>query len=324
MSENKQVNLEPCPLCQGAPRKAFNSRDLLYNLAIDYDYASCAECACVYQTPMPSEKTIQSFYPDEYAVYQPISRKPRIGNWEKAVLQHRYSYQHLQVSFVYKLFAPLLAMIAYKDSIPFSNSVRLLDIGCGNGKFMNSMTALGWDCEGVEFSDTAIQECEKQSLKVFHGDVHAAEFDADTFDVVSIRHVIEHIPDPNIFLKEISRILKPGGRLVVKTPNSQALGRGYFGVFWFANDVPRHLVLFSPENLAEAAARQQLAAITQTCFTTPKIILNSWDYKTNNQGKPSKRKALPRLLAKAYVFLANVSGRGDEIFTIFRKTKSSS
>ena len=63
---------------------------------------------------------------------------------------------------------------------------------------------------------------------------------------LSARHLIEHLPDPNSFMAEVARILRPGGYFYVRTPSSKALGRKLFGKYWYPNDVPRHLVLFSP------------------------------------------------------------------------------
>jgi hypothetical protein len=114
-------------------------------------------------------------------------------------------------------------------------------------------------------------------------------------------------------------VLKPGGMLVIKTPNAQALGRRWFGVDWYANDVPRHLILFSPGNLQLLAEKQGLHAEVTRTFSTPKIVLNSWDYRFKKPSESSKRKRLPRMLARLYVVSAALTGRGDEVFTIFRK-----
>ena len=106
----------------------------------------------------------------------------------------------------------------------------------------------------------------------------------------------------------------------MRTPNSQALGRKWFGAYWYANDVPRHLVLFTPANLRMLAERHGLQLITEKTFTTPKIILNSWDYMTGNDGKPSKKRKIRRLLVRPYVILATVTWRGDEVFAIYEKS----
>jgi SAM-dependent methyltransferase len=171
----------------------------------------------------------------------------------------------------------------------------------------------------VEINPIAVEACRKAGLKVFHGDLQAAAFDDEIFDLVSARHLIEHIPDPGNFVGEVARILKKGGRLVLITPNSQALGRRWFSTYWFADEVPRHLVLFCPANLRMLIERHGLRPITEKTLTTPKIILNSWDYLIGNKGKPSKKRKVRRVLARLYVMLAAVIHRGDVIFAIYEK-----
>jgi len=121
-------------------------------------------------------------------------------------------------------------------------------------------------------------------------------------------------------MNEITRILKSGGRLVLKMPNSKALGRRWFGMFWFANEIPRHLVLFCPANLNMLAARFGLRQITVKTFTRPRIILKSLDYLTGNRGKPYNKRKIYKLLARLYVFFAFISCRGDEVFAIYEKS----
>ena len=154
---------------------------------------------------------------------------------------------------------------------------------------------------------------------MFQGELADAGLPDAGFDLVTVRHVIEHIADPASFVAEIVRVLKPGGMLVIKTPNAEALGRRWFGVDWYANDVPRHLILFSPANLRLLAEKQGLRADVTRTFSTPKIVLNSWDYRFDNPSESSKRKKLRRTLARLYVAAAALTGHGDEVFSIFRK-----
>ncbi|MGJ8620283.1 MAG: class I SAM-dependent methyltransferase, partial [Methylophilaceae bacterium] len=146
-----------------------------------------------------------------------------------------------------------------------------------------------------------------------------ANFNEASFDIINLCHVIEHVPKPKLLFEEISRILKPGGLLIVKTPNSKALGRALFNTNWFANEVPRHLYLFSERNLLMMGEECQLELITINTSSTPKIILNSIDYVLNNNKKPSKKIWWRRLLVKPYIFLAKYKNQGDEIHAILKK-----
>jgi SAM-dependent methyltransferase len=270
---------------------------------------------------MPTFDEIVRYYPDDYDVYKAIPPLKHHSKTKLGVLRYKYNYTHLDVPWVFRLISPVISFVRYRDAIKFIPNGKGLDIGCGNGKFIRNMNSFGWQFEGVEFNPIAVDSCRKAGLKVFHGDLHTAAFKDKSFDLISARHVIEHIPDPINFMKEIARILKSGGRLVIKTPNSLALGRRWFGVHWFANDVPRHLILFCPANLRMLVERFGLRQITVKTFAGPRIIFNSLDYLTGNQAnKPYNKRKVFRLLVRLYILLAFMSRRGDEVFAIYEKS----
>jgi 2-polyprenyl-3-methyl-5-hydroxy-6-metoxy-1,4-benzoquinol methylase len=133
---------------------------------------------------------------------------------------------------------------------------RVLDVGCGDGGFLHLMSKAGWSVEGLDFDPKAIESAKvKYGLELRHGDLPSAGFQEGAFDAVTMSHVIEHVPDPVSLLAEARRVLKPGGRLVVTTPNSRSLGHEKFGRFWIGLDAPRHLNIFNLPALRECARR---------------------------------------------------------------------
>ena len=309
-----------CPLCNSIGLFSFKGRDLLYNKPEIYRYMQCNRCAAVYQEPMPTFDEIVRYYPDNYGIYIAIPPLKHFSFSKLGVLHYKYNYTDLNIPWLFRLLSPVISAFKYRDTIRFIPNGKGLDIGCGNGKFIRDMNSLGWQFEGVEFNPIAVDICRKAALKVFHGDLYTAAFKDNSFDLISARQVIEHIPDPVNFMNEIARILKSGGRLLLKTPNSKALGRRWFGMFWFANEIPRHLVLFCPANLNMLAERFGLRHITVKTFTRPRIILKSLDYLTGNRRKPFNKRTFFRLLARLYVLLAFMSSRGDEVFAVYEKT----
>lgn len=308
-----------CPLCGGTGRFAYSGRDLLLDRPEPYNYHACADCRAVYLHPLPDAATIAGFYPERYSVYKPDDAPKKPGPLERAVLRERYGYAMLEAPALHRLFARLFGALVYREAIACVPGGRMLDVGCGSGRFLRKMAALGWRCEGLDFSETAVSLCRAAGLDVRRGDLSSAGFDDAHFDLVTARHVIEHVPDPVAFLREAARVLKPRGRLLIQTPNSAALGRSWFGAYWFANDIPRHLVLFSRPNLDRLAARFGLAPLAHQTFTTPKIFLNSLDYRLRRTGKPSRKSRWRRMAAKSYVLAARLSGRGDELYLVYEK-----
>jgi len=310
-----------CPLCNSKGFFSFKGRDFLYDKPENYQYMQCNHCTAVYQEPMPTLDEIIRYYPHDYGVYTKIPPLKHFSLSRLGVLNYKYNYTDLKIPLIFKMLSPAISAFKYRDTIRYIPNGKGLDIGCGNGKFIRDMNSLGWQFEGVEFNSIAVDICSKAGIKVFHGDLHTAAFKDNSFDLISARHVIEHIPDPANIMKEIARILKSGGRLVIKTPNSLALGRRWFGIHWFANDVPRHLILFCPANLRMLAERFGLRQITMKTFTGPRIILNSLDYLTGNQGnKPYNKRKVFRLLVRLYILSAFISRRGDEVFAIYEKS----
>lgn len=309
-----------CPICTHQSKFSFSGRDLMFNHFERYDYNVCINCDLLFQHPLPTKARISDFYPDDYDVYEDNSRLKKINPLRLAVLKKRFGYTHLKTANFYNFLAILPNTLnRYKFEVPYVAQGKLLDIGCGNGSYLHGMQQLGWAVKGVEFNVHAVSVCKKAGVDVHHGDLLSAHLDTASFDVVNLSHVIEHVPDPILLFNEISRIIKPNGLLIVKTPNSNALGRALFNTNWFANEVPRHLYLFSEKNLSNLGRAVGLNPIKMMTSSTPKIILNSVDYVLNNKGKPSKKVRWKRLLARVYVLLSSYKNQGDEIHVVFRK-----
>jgi 2-polyprenyl-3-methyl-5-hydroxy-6-metoxy-1,4-benzoquinol methylase len=132
---------------------------------------------------------------------------------------------------------------------------RLLDIGCGDGEFGHRIGQQGWSVDGIDFNAEAARLAEQRyGLKVDICDVEDMSYLDDSFDAVTMHHVIEHLPDPLAVLRDVHRILKPGGSLVIVTPNAGSWGLQLFGRHWQALDPPRHMHIFSLRAL-EATVR---------------------------------------------------------------------
>jgi len=134
-----------------------------------------------------------------------------------------------------------------------AQSARVLDVGCGSGVLLARMQAFGWQVEGVEVDPDGVKAARARGVSVRLGTLEEQAFPENHFDAVHSAHVIEHVYDPLALLRECYRILKPGGTLVILTPNIGSSGHKKFGSAWLNLDPPRHLVLFSMANLRQAA-----------------------------------------------------------------------
>lgn len=309
-----------CPVCGGEGSHAYTGRDLLHGVPGRFDYAACADCGAVFQYPVPGLDRIAAFYPGDYKPYSPPVVRPP-GALRRAVLAGTWGYRHLAGPLP-RVAGRAAAPFCYRKSIPFARGGALLDVGCGAGGFLADMRQLGWRVRGVELNPGAVACCREAGLDVFCGELRDAGFPGASFNAVTANHVIEHIAEPRAFMAEIARVLKPGGMLHFRTPNARALGRPWFGACWFANDIPRHLVLYHRGNLARLAGDAGLELRQSRTRSTPKIVLNSWDLCRGNTARPSRKRPLRRLAGRMYALVATALGRGDELIASFEKRRT--
>jgi 2-polyprenyl-3-methyl-5-hydroxy-6-metoxy-1,4-benzoquinol methylase len=187
---------------------------------------------------------------------------------------------------------------------------RLLDVGCGNGRFLGEMKSLGWDVAGVEFDPAAVQVARSRGLEVHEGSVHDARFEEGGFDAVTLSHVIEHVADPVETLARCRRFLKPGGRLVMATPNPRSFCRRVFGRRWRGWEVPRHLFVYSAGALRRIAKRAGLEILS--VFTTAKAAAWHWHAVRGRRAEA----VLFGLIAST---LTRVAPLGEEVVLIARR-----
>lgn len=145
---------------------------------------------------------------------------------------------------------------------------RILDVGCGTGDFLVAARARGWDVAGVEVSPDAAAVTRRRDLAVSVGTLHEAALPDAAFDCVVLLDVIEHLTDPLAELREIRRVLRPGGVVVVETPNWRSLYRRLLRHRWAALQPRIHLLYFDESTLR----RTLLEAGFEPLLTTTEIV----------------------------------------------------
>jgi 2-polyprenyl-3-methyl-5-hydroxy-6-metoxy-1,4-benzoquinol methylase len=128
---------------------------------------------------------------------------------------------------------------------------RLLDVGCGDGHFLRTMAAHGWDSVGYDFSPTAraLAASANPRISILDGQLADHDLPDGSFDLITLWQVLEHIPEPLTLLRRLRRLLRPGGLLVVAVPNIDSLQAKIAGDRWWGLDIPRHLTHFGPKSL---------------------------------------------------------------------------
>ena len=145
---------------------------------------------------------------------------------------------------------------------------RLLDVGCGVGGFVKVAGDAGWQAVGVEKDEDALRSGRQAwRVSVAQVDLPAFPFTSQTFDVITLWHVIEHVRHPRELLASVAGALNAGGLVIVATPNPASLQARVFGPRWYHLDAPRHLCLFTPGLLRHELERCSLQVIAVNHFS---------------------------------------------------------
>lgn len=165
--------------------------------------------------------------------------------------------------------------ISHFELIPTSeNPGRALEVGCGSGELLRALMQMGWETEGLEWDPLAAENARRNTgLPVMVGDLRELKISSESFQLVVLHHVIEHIDDPVATLGRIAELLAPGGRVVLVYPNPDAFGASLFRVHWAHWDPPRHLVFPARSALNGVA---QLVNLTLTTVRTSDNRNTAW------------------------------------------------
>jgi 2-polyprenyl-3-methyl-5-hydroxy-6-metoxy-1,4-benzoquinol methylase len=276
------VSKRTCLLC-GQPGKILYAdlTDKLFSSAGLWSFKKCVnpKCGLAWLDPAPRETELWKLYVDyythadaaTYAADGPIKRcchfiedcylALKFGYF-KGLKQCRFRWLGIALYLLPVRRANLDPAVMYLPSRPCGN---LLEIGCGNGAMLKHMEMLGWQTEGIDFDPAAVEKARSKGMKINLGSLNEQKYKDNTFDAVILSHVIEHVADPLALLSEIRRILKPGGKISLVTPNVNSFGRYFWGNSWLALDPPRHLFLFNDKSLLKSA---QMAGFKKPAMTT--------------------------------------------------------
>ena len=138
---------------------------------------------------------------------------------------------------------------------------RLLDVGCGKGRFLAAASAAGWDALGIEYAPASAEAARAAyGVEVLVGDFLELSVPGG-FDAITLWHVLEHLPDPAAAVARAADLVRPGGRVVISVPNIDSLQAHLGGERWFHLDLPRHLFHFSPRSLSALVERAGLQVV---------------------------------------------------------------
>jgi len=270
-------------------------------------FVQCVSCGLMYQNPRPTLSEMSVYYPPDYESYALEPGLQDSSWWLRQTIQ-------------YGIAKRCRYLTRYK------RAGRLLDVGCATGVFLRGMQRCGdWQVYGVEINEHAVRIAQRYGLDVRLGTLEQAGFPDEFFDGVTLWDVLEHLHDPAASLREIYRILKPDGVLVIRVPNAASHDARCFGRYWAGWDAPRHLYVFTPTTLGALLAANRFRIVAQDsqigAYPTFLLSLRFWN---NAQGKSSPVRdrligllgqPAMRLLAAPLFYVRSLGLRGPLLVT---------
>jgi 2-polyprenyl-3-methyl-5-hydroxy-6-metoxy-1,4-benzoquinol methylase len=334
------IETEPVPLCPGCSahgRLAMSGgRDYVCGLPGEWTFWTCPSCNSLWPNPRPVESALSLLYPQNYTFTRDDEGSDAAfpsglaGSAKLSVLQRQFSYDSLEQRadrpvgvLLGRIFGALMRKKA-GYTVRFlakKNGGKLLDVGCGNGAFMEWMQRLGWEVQGIEVDPVAAQRAIDRGLTIHQNKVENVALPLAFFDAITLTHVAEHFFDPRKIFQILGRCLKPGGVIVSISPNPSGMSRRIFGNKWYALDPPRHLFLPTA-----AAYRLMLEPLGFEVRTRTSMRRFYWDFKESlsiaSRGRVGAISDSPifkittRILATLF---SCIPGVGEEVICYARK-----
>lgn len=240
-----------CPICKCSDQELrfVSVEDLEYKSYKSVDYLVCTDCKLISQYPSPSKELLPSFYPANYRNFMPIERNLLV--FLKVLQAKNFARRIL-------------------SNIGDVRQDKILDIGFGNGQLLLALSSLG--CKRLYGSDFTERDCsylEKEGVRLDFSDIEEVFPFPEKFDCIIMNNVIEHFLDPVKVLRLCQEHLSERGKLILVTPNANALELSLFKKFWAGFHAPRHTFLFSDKNIKLLAKKLGFRNAKVEAFSDP-------------------------------------------------------
>lgn len=233
------TNLEQCPICEYKQLKSHIELEDYFLSKEAFTIVKCKECGFEFTNPYPSLDTLGSYYKSEEYISH--------SNTKKGLISTLYQFVR---SYTLRRKFELIKR--------YNNKGNILDIGCATGEFLNVFKLAKWETEGIEPDQDARKMAVDNYDLTVHEEAHIQNLESESKDVITMWHVLEHVPNLNQRMQDLERLIKQDGTIFIAVPNPLSYDAEHYGKHWAAYDVPRHLYHFSPESMTKLLAKHNL------------------------------------------------------------------
>jgi 2-polyprenyl-3-methyl-5-hydroxy-6-metoxy-1,4-benzoquinol methylase len=254
-----------CPVCASANlQPALQATDFTITKK-QFEIWQCGHCSLRFTQHIPSIDEIGAYYKSEAYVSHTDTSKGLVNKLYHIVRKHTLQKK--------------LRLIQHHTGLQKGN---LLDVGAGTGAFINTAVHAGWNSTGLE-PDEDTRKLANRLYKIeLKSSTELFELAHDSFDAITMWHVLEHVHELQRYMSQLRVILKQNGKLFIAVPNYTSYDARIYQGNWAAYDVPRHLYHFSPQSIKELLAQHQLKleVIHPMWYDSFYVAMLSEQYKT--------------------------------------------
>ena len=234
----KKLTINACPVCGCTHLKHARTCTDFYASGEQFELVSCEGCGFIFTQGAPVESEIGKYYETPDYISHSDTRKGVVN-----------SLYHVVRAYMLGRKARLVAKEAHRKT------GRLLDIGTGTGYFADAMMQRGWEVDAIEKNAQARVFAKEHFDLDVKPDTSLDALPSDSYDVVTLWHVMEHLEHLDAVWQRLSQLLTEKGVLIVAVPNCSSYDAEHYGDYWAAYDVPRHLWHFTPVTMQQLASR---------------------------------------------------------------------
>jgi 2-polyprenyl-3-methyl-5-hydroxy-6-metoxy-1,4-benzoquinol methylase len=262
VNEMNKVHYTQCPVCDSSQiNPLLTVKDHSVSKE-EFVIWQCSNCSLQFTQDAPGEEVIGSYYQSADYISHTNTNKGLINKIYQKVRNYTLDRK-----------AKLI--------INTLKHGRLLDLGAGIGAFLNTMKERGWETTGIEPDEGARQQAKKLFNIELKETNQLNKLSANSFDVITLWHVLEHIHQLHSYIEQLKVLLKDDGKLFVAVPNYESLDHSIYKLYWAAYDAPRHLYHFTPRAMKILMEKHGLQIISKKpmWFDSFYISLLSSQYK---------------------------------------------
>lgn len=236
-----------CKICNNELKNIkYQVNENMYGTNEKFIYFECNECGCLQLDSTPMDMT--AYYPSSYYSFNDLNRSGNNNNFKRWLIKTRDLFaleQRNLIGMLLNLIWPADKFLNILSTLQINNCSKILDIGSGNGIKLLSIADLGYKITGIDpFISKDITY--NNGLRIYKKTIYEV---SDTYDLIMLNHVFEHLSDPLKVLMKIQSLLNPGGKCLIRIPITSSFAWKHYGVNWVQIDAPRHLFLYSIDSL---------------------------------------------------------------------------